>query len=101
MFNKNVNFSTGFQYRLSLKKQQFLTYSPKNDNKQPSGMLQSYSSHKSYFTVTKVLLGVGPILMTGLKYWLIVKSLQIIFYLRLSYENKSKSSTEWMKLSEF
>ena len=34
----------------------------------------------SYFTVTKVFLGLEPIFMTGLKYWLTVKFLQAFFF---------------------
>ena len=35
----------------------------------------------SYFTVTKVFLGLEPIFTTGLKYWLTVKFLQVFFLL--------------------
>ena len=34
---------------------------------------------RSYFTVTKVFLGLGPILITGQKYWLTIKFLQTFF----------------------
>ena len=77
VFNKNLNFSIEFQYRVSLEKQQFITcylitlsphciVSPKDDNEQPSEMRNKHRS--SYFPVTKVLLGLGPIVTTGLKY---------------------------------
>ena len=96
VFSKNINFSTEFQHRVSLKKTTiykllFLIalYSPKNDNKQPSEIRNLH--RRSNFVVTKVFLGLVPILTTGLKYWLTVKFFQIIFY-RLSYENKSQSS---------
>ena len=98
MSNKNLNFSIEFQYRVSFEKQQFIIcyrialYSRKNDNKLSSEMRNYHRS--SYFTVTKVLLGLGPILTTGLKYRLTVKFLQMFFTYRLSYENKSHSSTE-------
>ena len=48
-------------------------YSPKNDNKQSSET--RILRHSSYFTITKLFLGLGPIFATGLKYWLTVKFL--------------------------
>ena len=65
MFDKNINFSTEFQYKVSLKETTIYNsiflialYSPKNDNKQPSEMRNWH--RRSYFTVTKVFLGLDP-----------------------------------------
>ena len=38
--------------------------------------------HSSYFTVIKDFLGLEPIFTAGLKYWLVVKFLQVFFYLQ-------------------
>ena len=68
MFNKHINFSTESAKKTTIYNLLFLIalYSPKNDNKQPSEMRIQHNS--SYFTVITVFLGLGPILVTGLKY---------------------------------
>ena len=92
MFNKNINFSTEFQYRVSLKKQQFITW---------------YSS--LHFILLKMTISSPLKLETSTTSYSrfgihfddrpkILTYRQIppnISYLRLSYENKSKSSTEY------
>ena len=84
MFNENINFSTEFQYRVSLKKQQFITWyfslhlillkMTKN-----SPLKWHISTAKVPLLFYKVFLGLGPILTTGLKYWLTAKFLQTFF----------------------
>ena len=69
MFDKNINFSAESAKKTAKKNYGLLfliaLYSPKNDHKNFSEMRNYHSCH---FTVTKVFLGLGPILMTGLKY---------------------------------
>ena len=61
MFNENLIFLIAL-------------YSPKNDTKQPSEMRNYH--RRSYFTVTKVFLGLGPFLTTD------SSKLQITFWVK-------------------
>ena len=64
-------------------------YSPKND-KLPSEMKNEH--HISHFTITEVFPGLGPILTTGLKYWPVIKFLQIFFCLQTVLLKKKKKT---------
>ena len=72
----------------------FLTviYSPQNENKHPFEMKNE--QHNSHFTITKVFPGLGPILATGLKYWLNVTFSKQTFAYKLSFEKNSLSSSQ-------
>ena len=79
--NSVLNFSTELAKKPSMYILLFLSAlcSPKNDNKRPSEIRNQH--HSSHFTIIEVFLVMGPILATGLKYWLTVKFLQIFFCL--------------------
>ena len=96
VFNKNINFSTEFQYRVSLKKQQFITwYSSLH-----SILLKMTALWKKKLAPQKLLYCNEYFSRFGnhfddrpkiLTYRQIPSN---VFYLKLSYENNSKSSTE-------
>ena len=89
------NFSTATAKKTAI-------YSPKNENKHPSEMKNE--QHNSHFTITKVFPGLGPILVTGLKYWLNVSFLQIVFWKEQSVKQSVKQICTppiWIRLSDF
>ena len=66
-------------------------FSSRNDNKYLSEMRNKY--HSSYFTITEVFPGLGPILTTVLTI-LTANFSKHFFVYKLPYENKNQSSTK-------